>query len=216
MTGAALLPALGLGLACLALLVAGFRLAWKPVAIALAIGLAGYGWQAPQHRLYSSGAVPARPVVDGPTMIAARQTVLGGRPTTNRWIVIADAMARHGQFSYAAEVLQGAVTAEPNSTEAWLAMGDALYGHDGGGDHLSHAAVFAYDRADAAAERGGGAPWTSGTAMLMSGRKQLAAEWWQRRLRLAPGDAPWRPELHERLDLLISAPPRNSGESHAP
>ena len=79
-------------------------------------------------------------------MIAARQSLFGGPHADNRWLVIADALARHGQFGEAAQVLKGAVDKEPHNAEAWLALGDALYGHAGG--EMVAAAELAYDRAD--------------------------------------------------------------------
>lgn len=110
----------------------------------------------------------------GTALVKARQSLLEGPANTNRWIVIGDAMARRGQFASAAEVLLGAVEADPRDVDGWLALGDALYGHAGG--HMTPAARLAYDRADrAAALRGMSEPVAR--TMERSGRGELAAAW---------------------------------------
>jgi hypothetical protein len=91
-----------------------------------------------------------KPFQGGPALIEVRNQLLNdGRASTNRWVIIADAMTRHGQYADAATVLLGAVENSGNDAEAWLALGDALYSAQGG--QLSQAAVFAYDRAGRAA-----------------------------------------------------------------
>ncbi len=155
------------------------RPAWQPVAIALALGLIGFAWQAGPRPLHDPIASGKRAAVDGPAMIAARQSLFGGPHLDNRWIVIADALVRHGQFGDAAQILQGAVEKEPDNAEAWLAMGDALYGHARGG--MVPAAELAYDRADRAAAREGNAAMLAGTAMARSGRIEDARYWFGRR-----------------------------------
>lgn len=119
--------------------------AWLPVGIALVLGLIGMCWQLAQPVPVISGK--AGPI-DGPAMIAARQSLFSGPHNSNRWLVIADALARHGSFGDAAQVLQGATEKEPDNAEAWQALGDALYGHAGG--RLVPAATLAYYRADRA------------------------------------------------------------------
>jgi hypothetical protein len=60
-------------------------------------------------------------------------------------MVIADALARHGQYGDAAGVLLGAVEKDPDNAEAWLALGNALVGHAEG--TLTPPALYAYRRA---------------------------------------------------------------------
>jgi hypothetical protein len=115
------------------------RLTWPPIALALACGLIAYVWQAPR------AAPPPHAAVDGAALIAARQANYGGPHLNNRWMVTADALARHGQFGDAATMLLGAVESEPGNAEAWQALGDALYGHAGG--RRGAAAQLAYARA---------------------------------------------------------------------
>jgi cytochrome c-type biogenesis protein CcmH len=172
----------------------------KPLAIAAVLALGGYALS-----LLATPAAPEPPAfTGGPALLAARLAVNQGRPPTERWRVVADAMARHGQFGEAASVLRGAVAANPRSAMAWLAMGDALYAHAGG--RLSRAAMLAYDRADAAAAAAGAEPpLLVGTAMERSGRTDLAAQWWQRQLARTPQAAPWRAGLEQRLARAASA-----------
>ena len=157
------------------------KLAWKvPVAIALACGLLGIAWQLGQRPPDDPASINAqRAAVDSAAMIAARQSLFAPPHLTNRWLVIADALMRHGEFGDAAVVLQGAVEKMPGDAEAWLAMGDALYGHAGG--VMGSAAQLAYHRADGAAP-------LAAIAMARSGRVTEARRWSSRsRLPHQPG-----------------------------
>lgn len=146
-----------------------------PLAIALALGLLGLGWQCAQRPPDGPVAISA---TGGPAMIAARQSLFGGARLDNRWIVTADALARHGQFGDAAGMLMGAVEQQPGNAEAWLALGDALYGHAGG--RLVPAAELAYARADRAAARNGRPASLAAEAMVLSGRDADAQDWARR------------------------------------
>lgn len=176
---------------------------WQLIAASLVLGSSAYiaasrlDWLSP-----SSDAVVAS-FDRGPALVAARQSLSDGPANLNQWIVIGDAMARRGRFGDAAEVLLGAVESRPHDPQGWLALGDALYGHAGG--QLSPAAELAYERADRAAARGGAPPLLVGSAMERSGRAELAARWWRRRLSQAPADAPWRAALEARRDALQRA-----------
>ena len=144
-------------------------LAWQPLAIATVAVIMAFAWQWGQHPQHGPSA---RPAVNGPAMIAARQSLFGGPRLDNRWIVTADALARHGQFGDAAGMLLGATGKEPGNAEAWLAMGDALYGHAGG--QMTAAAQLAYHRADRASSPQGAPPSLVTEALLRSGRGALA------------------------------------------
>ena len=148
------------------------RLAWQPLAIALAFGLACLAWEAGQSPPHDSGQ---RVAANGAAMIAARQSLFGGPHLTNRWLVTADALARHGQFGDAAGMLLGAVEKEPGNAEAWLALGDALYGHAGGS--MVAAAALAYGRADRVAGKDASSDSLVARAMAHSGRGEAAQDW---------------------------------------
>jgi|GEM_PF-1524602 len=115
------------------------------------------------------------PYPAGAALIRARQSLLDGPANADRWIVIADAMARRGRYAEAAEILLGAVEARPQASEGWLALGDALYAHAGG--VLSPAAALAYERADRIGLASYAARPLAAEAMERSGRPVLAREW---------------------------------------
>ena len=197
------LAVLALAAASLAALTAGYGVAWKPAGIALLLGLGGYALQGRPDVPSAPHRSSAAQFAGGPALLAGRLQLNEGRPPTERWMVVADAMARHGQFGEAASVLLGSVNTDPGNAMAWLALGDALYAHSGG--RLTQAATLAYDRADAAAAKVAPAPVLVGTALEQSGRLRLAAFWWQRRLSLAPKAAPWRGELERRHSLAVAS-----------
>jgi cytochrome c-type biogenesis protein CcmH len=138
--------------------------------------------------------------------VAARQKLSGSPPGANKWLVVADAMARNGQYADAAEMLRGAVEQNPKDSDAWLAMANALVSHADG--RLSPAAILAFRRAAAAAPESPGPPFFLGLAMAQSGRFQEARQMWAEVLARSPADAPWRGDLTaklEQLDQLIAA-----------
>jgi cytochrome c-type biogenesis protein CcmH len=117
-----------------------------------------------------------------------------------QWLVIADAMARNGNFGGAAEVLRGAVSRDPDNGEAWLAMANALVAHAEG--QLSPAALYAFGRAEAAAPDSPAPPLFLGLALAQSGRVAEGRQIWADLLARSPADAPWRADLAERLAQL--------------
>ncbi len=205
---------LPLVLAIVAFLIAAFvlrapRQGWEAIAAALLLGVTGYALQA-------SPGVPAAPKQprekvsgDPAALVKARSRVTeSGIPPQDRWVVIADAMARNGQFGDAAEVLRGAVAADPKNAEAWLAMANALVQHSDG--LLTPASLYAFRRASAAAPEHPGPPYFLGLALAQSGRFAEAQALWRRLLAQTPPDAPWHAELSQqlgRLDAFVAAQP---------
>jgi cytochrome c-type biogenesis protein CcmH len=202
---------LALALAVVAFLLAAFvlrapRKGWEAIGAALLLGVAGYAFQA--------RPVPAAPKVaqerivgDPAALVKARGRVTrSGIPPNDRWVVIADALARNGQFADAAEVLRGATDADPKNAEAWLAMANALVAHADG--TLTPASLYAYRRAASAAPEHPGPPFFLGLALAQSGRFKEARTLWTRLLAATPPDAPWHAELVDklrRLDAIMSA-----------
>jgi cytochrome c-type biogenesis protein CcmH len=182
------------------------RQSWEAIGAALLLGVAGYALQA--------RPVPAAPKVaqerivgDPAALVKARGRVTrSGIPPNDRWVVIADALARNGQFADAAEVLRGATDADPKNAEAWLAMANALVAHADG--TLTPASLYAFRRAAAAAPEHPGPPFFLGLALAQSGRFEEARGLWSRLLAATPSDAPWHAELVDklqRLDTIIAA-----------
>lgn len=181
---------------------------WEAIGAALLLGIAGYAWQA-QPSLPGAPKQPAVEVKDQSSseLVAARKALSAqGSAQGSDWLVIADALARHGQFQDAAGVLLGAVEKNPKDGEAWLALANALVGHAEG--NLSPAALFAFQQASAAAPEQPGPPFFLGLALAQSGRLAEARTQWADLLARTPPDAPWREDLAvrlARLDQFIAA-----------
>lgn len=208
---------LAIGLAILAFLLAVFvlhapRRSWEAIGAALMLGIAGYAFQASPG--IPAASKEARETVSGDpaALVKARAKVTtSGIPTNDRWVVIADALARNGEFAGAAEMLRGAIDRNPKNAEAWLAMANALVAH--ADNQLTPASLYAYRRAAAAAPEHPGPPYFLGLALAQSGRFGEARGLWQGLLDRTPPDAPWHADLQEklrRLDMLIAA--QQSGE----
>ena len=181
------------------------RGAWEAIAAALLLGIAGYAWQG-SPQLPGAPKAPAEKIAGkAAEAVAERQALAKGDPTAgdpmgDKHVVIADALARHGQFADAAEVLRGAVERNPANAEAWLAMANALVGHAEG--NLSPAAIYAYGQAARVSPGSPGPPFFLGMALLRSGRLEEGRGVWADLLARTPPDAPWRADLAGRLAEL--------------
>ncbi|MDE2403358.1 MAG: tetratricopeptide repeat protein [Sphingomonadales bacterium] len=192
------LAALALG--AILLLFPATRHAWQALTAALLLGLAGY-------TLQGSPSVPSAPksreeqVADHPeAQVEVRQQLSGSDDQNQRWLMVANAMIRHGQYADAATTLRAAVEENPGNGDAWLAMANALVGHAQG--TLSPASLYAYRRASQADPAAPGPPFFLGLALAQSGRLQEARTLWTTLLARAPADAPWRADLEKRLAML--------------
>jgi cytochrome c-type biogenesis protein CcmH len=186
------------------------RSGWTALGAALLFGLAGYAMQA-SPSLPGSTKVAAEQISTDPAAMIASRNLLDESdiPPINQWIVIADAMARNGQYANAAQVLLGALDDDPKNAQAWLALGNALVAHADG--LLTPAALHAYENAQANAPQSPGPPYFLGLALAQSGRFAEARATWTGLLERSAPDAPWREMLAERLarlDLLIEAQAR--------
>jgi len=199
--------ALALAAFVLGVLVIGVaRPAWTTFAAALSLGLAGYALQA-------SPDVPGAPAGGGAgtedvnwAFVDARKEMVSGpnRSTSDRMIV-ADALARQGQYANAAAMLRATVSENPRDGEAWLALGNALVEHAGG--TLTPPALLAYRRAADLDPTGAGPGYFLGFALIRQGRLMEARSVWASALDSAAEDAAGRGALEEslgRLDSLIA------------
>ncbi|MFT4027984.1 MAG: tetratricopeptide repeat protein [Novosphingobium sp.] len=169
------------------------------IAAALLVGLAGYAAQS--HPSLPGSPTAARETVKGDAAaVATRQSLSAAPPGSDKWIVIADAMARNGRYADAATVLRGSVKHDPNNAEAWLAMANALVSH--ADQRLSPAALLAFRRAEAAQPANPGPPFFLGLALAQSGRLEEGRTVWADLLARTPPDAPWRADLMLRLQEL--------------
>lgn len=210
-----------LAVLCLAVLVFGLKAprgTWEALASALLLGIAGYAMQGfPAQPSAPKEGAEAFSGKAAAALVEARSTVDGSDiPPNNRWVVIADGLARNGRFADSAEVLRGAIEANPKNSEAWLAMANALLAHADG--TLTPAALYAYRRAGTADPDAPGPPFFLGLALAQSGRFAEARELWAGLLARAPADAPYRPLLARQVEALgqMIAAQRGQGGTPAP
>ncbi|WP_395394343.1 cytochrome C biosynthesis protein [Novosphingobium sp. BL-8A] len=207
----------------------------EAIAAALALGIAGYAAQgSPGQPGAPKDAEQGRSGEMGEFFAQARATFSeSGIPPRDRWVVIADGLARHGEYADAAEVLRGTVENEPVEpspdpdvrayrSDAWLSLGNALVAHAEG--QLTPAAAYAYRRAEKSDPDAAGPPFFMGLAMAQTGRLPEGRAIWADLLARAPKDAKWRPVLEQqiaRLDAFIvtqggsPAAPAESGAANS-
>ena len=170
---------------------------WETVLAALVLGLAGYAWQSHPAMSGAPRLADETPDGDSAAMVATRQKLAGSDDQNDRWLLVADALARHGQFADAANLLRSAVAKDPNNGQAWLALANALVNHAGG--TLSPAAEMAFRRAAAADPAAPGPPFFLGLALAKSGQLDAGRAQWAALLARSPADASWRTDLVQRL-----------------
>lgn len=179
------------------------RSGWEAIGAALLLGVAGYALQG-RPDLPAAPKLPAESAAGNAAALVEARKALDGQVRSrgggSNWIVVSDALARHGQYSDAAGILVGALAKDPNNSDAWLALGNALVGHAEG--TLSPASLYAYNRAAQIAPEAPGPPFFLGLAMADSGRLAEARQLWGDLLARSPPDAPWRADLAGRIARL--------------
>lgn len=206
-----------LALAAFALLVLVFKVGhrgWEALGAALMLGIAGFAMQARTDQPGAPKLADQQPAASGKALVEARQQLSAqGAVAANRWVVIADALARNGQYGDAAGVVLGAVEAEPNNADAWLALANNLVAHAEGS--LTPAAAYAYGQAARSDPVHPGPPFFLGLALAQQGKLAEGRAMWADLLARSPADAPWRGDLAarlERLDAFIAMQSASSGQ----
>ncbi|MEO6389220.1 MAG: tetratricopeptide repeat protein [Croceibacterium sp.] len=176
------------------------RAGWTTFAAALALGLAGYAFQA-------SPDLPGAPSTAAPkdeqgswALVDERKGMIGNKRSGSDKLIVADALARQGQYENAAVMLRGAVHDNPNDAEAWLALGNALVEHADGA--LTQPALIAYRRALTLDPTGVGPGYFLGLALIRQGQIPQARSVWADTLANAPEGADGRDVLAQRLGRL--------------
>ena len=184
------------------------RNGWEWVGAALLLGLAGYA----QQGAPGDAGAPKEPVETAKTadeaLIAQRQSMGAAFGSGQSWLIVADGLARRGQYGAAAQVLRSAVRQNPRDADLWVALGNALVGHGNG--FISPAAQFAFQRAATISPEHPGPPFFMGLALAQSGRLAEARTIWAELLARAPAQAGYRADLEARLariDTMIAAQP---------
>jgi cytochrome c-type biogenesis protein CcmH len=203
---------IALALACFAVIAVVFkapRKGWEAVGAALLLGIAGFAWQARPDQPGSPKQPEQNSQSSGQALIEARQQLGSGNAVaSNRWVIIADALSRNGQYADAAGVVLGAVEKEPGNADAWLTLANNLVAHAEG--NLTPAALYAYGRAGQADPRHPGPAFFLGLALAQSGKLAEGRALWADLLARSPADAPWRADLAarlQRLDAFIAEQP---------
>lgn len=205
-------PVLLLAAAAFAVAVLALRLpraGWTLLGAALLFGLAGYALLGSPGQAGAPKSDDATLAGGGEELVEARRAIYGPAPPS-RFVTVADAFARRGQFADAAGILRGSLAESPNDPEAWLALANALAQHADG--QLTPAAVYAYERAERADPGSPGPGFFLGVALIRSGRLQQARALWAAMLADAPADAAWRAGLEERLARLDQLIAQSGGQ----
>jgi cytochrome c-type biogenesis protein CcmH len=195
-------------LATLALALASFAIAaftlhlprqtWTTVLAALLLGLAGYATQASPNLPGAPRPPRAASAQSDWPLIAERQAfVAESRRSTNERLLVADALARRGQFANSAAMLRAAVRDNPRDAESWLALAIVLVEHADG--NMTTPALLAFRRASEADPAALGPGYFMGITLMRQGRFGEGREVWQATLDNAPADAWGRAQLEQRL-----------------
>lgn len=178
------------------------RSGWELAGAALFVGIAGYAMQG--HP--SMPGAPKAPVENkraaDEAMIKQRQQMGDAFAQGQSWLVLADGLARQGQFGAAAEVLRKGSEQFPKDADIWVSMGNALVGHSDG--LITPSAQFAFQKAATIAPDHPGPPFFMGLALAQSGRLAEARTIWAELLERSPADAPYRADLSERVQRIDS------------
>ncbi|MEL7188984.1 MAG: cytochrome c biogenesis factor [Pseudomonadota bacterium] len=202
---------LGLALATFALAALGMKLpqqSWALFGAVLSLGLAGYAWQGLPDQASSPKQAAADTQQSGEAMVEARMQLFDNTQAKPGYLITSDAFARQGKFGDAATLLRKGLNDNPNHLEGWLALAMSLTGHADG--VVTPPALYAYGRARAIDPVNPGADFFLGISYLQVGEIRNARGVWGELLSRSPEDAPWRPELEQRvaaLDKMIANAP---------
>ena len=182
------------------------RSGWEITGAALLFGLAGYALQG--HPGLPGAPTPAVETREASSaaLIKLRQQMGDSFGKGASWLVLADALTRHGQFGAAADLLKKALETHPDDADLWVAFGNALVGHSEG--LITPAAKFAFQKAATLAPDHPGPPFFMGLALAQSGRLVEARAMWAQLLARSPADAPYRKDLEARvgeIDAMLAA-----------
>lgn len=200
-----------LAIAAFALAAFALRLAregWAIFAAILLFGLTGYAWKGSPDQPASPTQGQSTKPSSGNEMVEARRELFNPNDPKPDYLQLSDGFARRGQFDDAAGLLRKGLRENPDHLEGWLALGMALTGHADG--FVTPAASYAYTRARQLDPANPAADYFLGFSYLQSGEIRAARSVWADLLNRSPEDAPWRPELEERiasLDQMIANAP---------
>ncbi|WP_298282996.1 tetratricopeptide repeat protein [Novosphingobium sp.] len=189
------------------------RAGWELTGAALLVGIAGYALQgAPSLPGAPKAPVENKRAADE-ALLKQRQQMGDGFAKGQSWMILADGLARQGQFGAAAEVLRKGTQQFPLDADMWVSLGNALVGHSDGA--ITPAAQFAFQRAANIDPAHPGPPFFMGLALAQSGRLPEARAMWAELLARSPADAPYRADLVARLQRIDAITAMSAGAETA-
>jgi len=172
------------------------------VLAAALVGFAGYLWQG----VPSQAGAPVAPPEDkgfvppDPEALATRQRLMNPYGEAPQVMAFADTLQRYGKTQEAVIAVKTGLRKDPNNSDLWVTLGNALVAH--GGNTSSPAAELAFDHAASLDPKSPAPAFYKGQAFAQSGRFDDAAKLWQTLLARSPTNARWRKELELRLSML--------------
>lgn len=176
------------------------RRAWTMLGAVLTFGLAGYATQGnPGMAGYPKQGVEGA-AQSGEVIVSVRRALFDPAQPPPRYLMVSDGFARRGRFEEAAQLLRGGLQKNPDDTESWLALANALVEHAHG--QVTPAALLAFERSEVSMPAHPGPAYFLGIAYLRSGKPKEARDVWAKLLEKSPADAPWRTDLETRITQL--------------
>lgn len=189
------------------------RAGWELTGAALLLGIAGYALQgAPAMPGAPKAPVENKRAADE-ALIRQRQQMGDGFAKGQSWMILADGLARQGQYGAAAEVLRKGTQQYPADADLWVSLGNALVGHSDG--TITPAAQFAFQKGAMLDPAHPGPPFFMGLALAQSGRLADARAMWAELLLRSPENAPYRADLAARIQRIDSMLAMASGADTA-
>lgn len=178
------------------------RAGWELAGAALFLGIAGYALQGHPGMPGAPKAPVENKRAADEAMIKQRQQMGDSFAKGQSWLILADGLARQGQFGAAADVLRKGTEQFPEDADIWVSMGNALVGHSDG--VITPSAQYAFQKAATIAPDHPGPPFFMGLALAQSGRLAEARAIWAELLARSPAQAPYRADLSERIQRIDS------------
>ncbi|WP_294234751.1 hypothetical protein [uncultured Sphingomonas sp.] len=176
---------------------------WTMLGAALALGGVGYAWQGQPMLAGSAPAPRPDPRLDNDALADLRGQMIGRFGEEAQMFAVADAMTRSGNKRTAVQLMLGAVGGAPRSVPYWTELGNVLFAHDG--YQMSPAAQFAFRRARRLGPNDPTPFFFEGLAWMRAGDFAKARLLWRLALQKTHPDAPYRPEIEQRVMLLDQA-----------
>jgi len=164
---------------------------------ALFLAVAGYAWQGRPGLAGKPTPASQDAKVPDSEFALERDKLMGRFGGDADVLATADAFHRQGLNLYAIGIIKGALEKRPNSADLWVGLGNAMVIHAKG--TMSPAAQLAFERAAKISPEHPGPPFFMGLAYAQAGQLDRAQAVWRDLLDRSPADAPWRPELEQRL-----------------